>query len=139
MKNLLSRYFYPLSHAPSTVTAVELEQAKRALLDAVQRLCSEPDTAVEGAIAAVQRAAAVAARRLREKRVGELALKLASLERALKASKARLRIVEPGAEREQALKDLKVDLEEALALVEQLEREASEGAAPPTGQRTPKL
>ena len=139
MKNLPSRHLYPLSRAAPTVAAVELERAKRALADAAQRLGSEPDAAVESAIDAVRRATAVAARWLRGKRVGELALKLASLERALRASKARLRIAAPGAEREQALKDLKADLEEALALVEQLEREASGGAAPPTSQRAPKL
>lgn len=105
------------------MAAEEVERVRKALLEALQRLGSEPEAAIEIAAKAIREAAAlIPASRLREDRSSELMLKLRSLERAFKASRARLGISTPGVEREQALKDAKTDLEEALTLVEQLER-----------------
>ena len=100
----------------------------KALLEALQRLGSEPEAAIEMAAKAIREAAAlIPISRFREDRFSELMFKLRSLERAFEASRARLRILAPGVEREQALKDVKADLEEALTLVEQLARVLDEG------------
>jgi len=105
------------------VAVAELEAVRKSLLEALERLSEEPDAAISAAIEAVRRAyALIPVQRRREDRFVELAFKLQSLERAFKASRARVRVAAPGVEREQALKDARADLEEALSLIEQLER-----------------
>jgi hypothetical protein len=105
------------------VAVAELELVRKSLLEALERLSQEPDTAISIAVEAVRKAfALIPIQRRREDRFSELAFKLQSLERAFRASRARVHITAPGVEREQALKDAKADLEEALSIVEQLER-----------------
>lgn len=105
------------------MAVAELELVRKSLLEALERLSEEPDAAISIAVEAVRKAfALIPVQRRREDRFSELAFKLQSLERAFRASRARVRVSAPGAEREQALKDAKADLEEALSIVEQLER-----------------
>lgn len=105
------------------MAVAELELVRKSLLEALERLSEEPDAAISIAVEAVRKAfALIPVQRRRENRFSELAFKLQSLERTFRASRARARVSAPGAEREQALKDAKADLEEALSIVEQLER-----------------
>lgn len=105
------------------MVVAELEAVRKLLLEALERLGQEPDAAISIAVEAVRRAAAlIPIQRRRENRFSELAFKLRSLEKAFEASRARIRVSAAGVEREQALKDAKADLEEAFAIVEQLER-----------------
>lgn len=108
-----------------------IERARSLLAEALQRLSTEPEGAVEAGLRAVRLALdSIPSAGLGKGALAEALFRLRSLERALRASRARLRVAGPGAERERALADARADLEEALSLVEQLARElaAPEGA-----------